>query len=1101
MKQTDAGIWLSASDLMRFMGCQHATALDLAYLQGAPLTPRADTEDAGLLQRQGNAHEARHLQALKDEGRQVVEIQGRNDLAEAAAETRSVLAEGAEIVFQGAFLSGRWGGWSDFLERVERPSRLGGFSYEVTDTKLKRRPHPRHVLQLTLYSDMLAEVQGTAPEQAHIELGDGTRASFRLADYVHYARGARKRLEAFIASPPATRAVPCADCSLCRWADHCGEEWRRTDSLFNVAGITKGQVRKLEAAGINTMAGLAAGDASVRGLAAPTLEKLRAQARLQHVRKSGEPHFELRQPEPGKGFGLMPAPDPGDLFYDIEGDPHFEGGLEYLHGVWSDGQFKAFWAHDHASEASQLQALLDFFRDRLARFPGARIYHYAAYEITALRRLTAKYGIGEAFLDRLLREQRFVDLFNVVRGALIASEPNYSIKSMEAFYGLKRSGEVKTAGGSVVAYETWRETQEQAILDGIEDYNRLDCQSTECLRDWLVSIRPGGLWPMPGERAADREELEDGDVAAFRAQLAASGLPEPRRELLFNLGQFHKREMKPAWWAIFDSLGREVEDLIDDLDALGGLTAIGPAMPVKRSMARTYAYPAQETKLRKGKGATIPAPDGFVAVSVKDMDRQKRTITLKLGNAKSHLLADRLTLHPAKPIDPEVIAFAVRDVIRDQIEDGRYSAATDLLDRALPRFWTPRPDVLGGLDPVEGTIDAVHAMAQTVLPIQGPPGTGKTHVSARAINSLLRAGFRVGVASNSHDAIRNVLLGCEKALAENGEAGRYSITHKISGEDEGYPAHTCIRRTMNNEEAAEAPDLVGGTAYFFARDENIQRFDWLFVDEAGQVGLANMVAMARAARNIVLVGDPRQLPQIIQGAHPHPANLSCLEWMLGEHATIPPDRGIFLGTTRRLHPDICAFISEQVYEGRLHTHPLTAQQKLSGTGLPEAGAWWVPVLHDANAQVSSEEVSAIRQTVRQLAAGVWTGPSGETRPLRHSDIIVVAPYNAQVNALREALPPEVRVGTVDKFQGQEAPVCLVSMTASSAEETARGMEFLFSLNRINVAISRARGLALVFGSPRLLEARCDSVEQMKLVNTLCALPRLGTGAVSCEPGS
>jgi uncharacterized protein len=1081
---------------MRFMGCQHATALDLAYLQGAPLTPGADTEDAELLQRQGNAHEARHLQALKDQGRCVVEISKGGSLAEGAARTRKVLSDGPDVVFQGAFLSGRWGGWSDFLERVERPSRLGSFSYEVTDTKLKRRPHPKHVLQLTLYSDLLAQVQGTAPERAHVELGDGSRASFRLAEYAHYACGARERLEAFVARPPATRPVPCADCTLCRWADHCGEEWRRTDSLFNVAGITKGQVKKLEAGGTGTMAALAAGTGSIRGLAVPTLEKLRAQARLQHARKSGAPDFELRPPEAGKGFDLMPAPDPGDLFYDIEGDPHFEGGLEYLHGVWFDGAFKAFWAHDHASEARQLQALLDFFRDRLTRFPGTRIYHYAAYEITALRRLTAKYGIGEAFLDRLLRERRFVDLFSVVRGALIASEPNYSIKSMEAFYGLKRSGEVKTAGGSVVAYEKWRETQEQAILDEIEEYNRMDCQSTELLRDWLARIRPGGPWPVLGESAADKEETEDGDVTAFRARLDASGLPEGQRDILFNLGQFHKRELKPAWWAIFDSLGRETEELIDDLDALGGLTATGPAVPVKRSMARTYAYPAQETKLRKGKGATIPTPDGFVAVTVEDMDRQKRTITLKLGKAKSHLLAEQLTLHPAKPIDPEVIALAVRDVIRDQMEGGRYRAAGDLLSRAVPGFRAPRPDVLGGQDPVEGTIEAVHAMAETVLPIQGPPGTGKTHVSARAIKSLLQAGFRVGVASNSHDAIRNVLLGCEKALGETGEAGRFYITHKISGDDEGYPPETFVRRTTDNEEAAEAPHLVGGTAYFFARDENIQRFDWLFVDEAGQVGLANMVAMARAARNVVLVGDPRQLPQVIQGAHPHPANLSCLEWMLGEHATIPPDRGIFLGTTRRLHPDICAFISDQVYEGRLHSHPLTAQQKVSGTALPEAGAWWVPVQHEGNAQISDEEVSAISETVRDLLVGRWTGQSGETRPLVHSDIIVVAPYNAQVNALREALPPDVRVGTVDKFQGQEAPVCLVSMTASSAEETARGMEFLFSLNRINVAVSRAKGLALAFGSPRLLEARCDTVEQMKLVNTLCALPQLTTGDVS-----
>ena len=214
---------------------------------------------------------------------------------------------------------------------------------------------------------------------------------------------------------------------------------------------------------------------------------------------------------------------------------------------------------------------------------------------------------------------------------------------------------------------------------------------------------------------------------------------------------------------------------------------------------------------------------------------------------------------------------------------------------------------------------------------------------------------------------------------------------------------------------------------------------------------------------------------------------SKVDWMLADQATIPTDRGIFLPTSRRMHPDVCGFISQQVYEGRLTSHPDTARQRVTATTLPEAGAFWVPVAHEGNAQIAQEEVVIIGNCIAELLGGNWTDKDGSTRPMRETDIIVVAPYNAQVNALRDALPPAVRVGTVDKFQGQEAPVCLVSMTASSAEETSRGMEFLFSLNRINVAVSRSKGLALVFGAPRLREAKCNTVEQMHLVNTLCAL--------------
>ena len=372
MREIGGNILFSASDLMRFMGCAHATTLDLMRLRGEGPEPREDSEDAALLQKQGDAHEAAHLERLKVSGTSVVEIP-RGDLARDAEATRVALTEGTEVVFQGAFLSGNWGGWSDFLERVERPSALGPFSYEVADTKLKRRPHPKHVLQLVLYSDLLAEIQGVAPEFAHVELGSGERATLRLADYAHYAHGARARLEAFVADPSPTRPVPCADCALCRWADHCEGRWAAEDSLFNVAGISRGQVKKLEAAGITTMAALARLDQPVRGMAETTRAKLITQARLQHARKAGGPAYELRAPETGKGFDLLPAPAPGDIFYDIEGDPYYEGSLEYLHGVWCGGQFHSFWGHDHEAEAKALSELLTFFRARLDAYPDARI--------------------------------------------------------------------------------------------------------------------------------------------------------------------------------------------------------------------------------------------------------------------------------------------------------------------------------------------------------------------------------------------------------------------------------------------------------------------------------------------------------------------------------------------------------------------------------------------------------------------------------------------------------------------------------------------------------------------------------------------------------
>lgn len=1098
MLKENGRIRLSASDLMRFMACAHASFLDRERMHGRGPEPAADSEDAALLQRHGDAHEAAHLATLRANG-DVAEIDTDQPFAAAVTQTIAALASGPDVVFQGALEGGAWGGWSDFLERVDLPSDLGRYSYEVADTKLKRKPSPAHLLQLVLYSDLLTPLQGRSPQNAHVLLGDGTRASFRLAEYADYARQARARLEAFIHAPWPTRPVPGAACDLCRWRDHCADVWEGEDSLFQVAGISRAQVAKLEAAGIMTMAALALRDERVPRLAEPTFERLRLQARLQSDRPAKGPHHALRQPVDGKGFDLLPEPAEGDLFYDIEGDPFYAeagtDGLEYLHGVWDGADFTAIWAHDHDAEKQALARLFDLFDSRLTAHPRAHIYHYAAYEITALRRLCTRYGLGEARLDKWLRERRFCDLFAVVRGGVAASEKSYSIKDMEHLYGFERTGEVKTAGGSVVAYEAWRENDDPDILQEIEDYNRLDCVSTEELRDWLVSVRPDGPWPHPAPPQDERFDAADAEAEALRDCLAAANLPEGRAAMLFDLAQFHRREAKPAAWAVFDAAAKTSEELCDDMDCLGGLIATGPAGPDRTAQIRPYRYPAQETKLHAGKSAQILLGDGMATVTIHAMDRRAHNVTLRIsaGQRGRGNLPARLDLLPNFAINPAPIPAAIMKVIEDQLGSRTNRAAEDLLSRAAPRLCAPSPlPVTDDADPVLALQAAAAAMQDTVLPVQGPPGTGKTYVSARAILALVRQGKRVAVSSNSHEAIRNVLMGCIDAL-EGGDlpftVENLMIARKgKQGEDPLKPPYDRIHSTHRNDDPIlSGADVVGGTAWLFSRPELAGAFDYLFVDEAGQVSLANLVAMTNVARNIVLVGDPNQLPQVIQGAHPHPANLSCLDWMLGKETTVSGARGLFLPVTRRMHPDLCGYVSKQFYQGRLSAHESTARQAVAAQGLPKSGAWMVPVAHDGHAQDCPEEIEAIRRTVETLTSGNWTDRTGVSRPLCASDIIVVAPYNVQVNALADALPG-IRTGTVDKFQGQEALVALISMTASSAEETSRGLDFLLSRERLNVAISRGKALSLVFASPRLCETPCATVEQMRLVNALCALP-------------
>jgi predicted RecB family nuclease len=1101
-------VLLSASDLMRFMSCKHATALDLRYARGEALAPADDTEDAKILQKQGDEHESRYLAELKADGLSVIEFDRDGGLAGAAQATRAALSKGQDVLFQGAFFASPWGGWSDFLIRVETPSALGAFSYEVVDTKLKRKPDPKHILQLVLYSDLLAKVQGYKPEHAHIELGNGERFSFRLKEYSAYARHARSQLEQFVAGPAATSPDPVKMCGLCRWRDRCQGEWEAADSLSLVAGISRSQRGKLIAAGTTTMTKLGQRTQRVPKLAETTLQRLTIQARLQTARRAGgPPSFELKPFIPERGLALLPKPDAGDLFYDIEGDPFYEEGLEYLHGVWFEeagiGVFKDYWAHNRAEEGEALRQLMAFFADRLSRFPNAHVYHYAAYEISALRRLTSSHGIGEALLDQMLRENRFVDLYSVVSGSLITSEPAYSLKNLEVFYMEARTGEVKTAGGSVVAYENWRETKEPKLLEEIREYNKIDCISTQKLRDWFISsVRPGDMpWRSVGAKSSPgnfnldsvNEEQAAADALRERLKVVASRHGDRVADLLFDLVHFHDRERKPAWWSVFDKVGKENEDLIEDLECLGGLVAKTRAVDGGRSWERTYDFPEQETKI-EASGCHVEANGLPAPVTLVEIDRTRRMATVKFPKTRFDTAPNLTSILPGGPLNTDAIEGAIERAVDSIISgDGRYPAIVDFISKSKPRFSSgQRQTVI--VDPskelVPEIVSAISALDHSVLPIQGPPGTGKTYVSSCAILDLVRRGKRVAVASNSHKAVDNLLCAVIDRATEQGR--NVSVVKKGGDEFEGIYSDRVYQTERNDDARLCTDSVVGGTAWLFSRDDFDKGFDYLFVDEAGQVSIANIVAMGTCAKNIVLVGDPMQLSQPIQGAHPGESGFSALEYLLAGHNTVPGDRGIFLPVSRRMHPDVCRFISDIVYEGRLTSDDGAARQKILGNCMSHlSGAHLIEVAHVGNAQSSLEEVAAIRNRIELLVGSIFRDRDGLERKLGLGDILVVAPYNLQVNALKVGLPSGARVGTVDKFQGQEAPVCLVSMTSSSAEEIPRGVDFLFSLNRINVAISRAQALSLVFASPALLEVPCTNVEDMRLVNSLCALREYG----------
>ena len=1092
----------SPSDLNHFLECEHLVHLELT--SDPRVTPSVRDAHAELLAAKGLEHETAWLQRFREEGRHVIDVApGRRDWERDAERTVAAMRAGAEVIYQGVLVDEGWRGISDFLVRTDKPCpSFGEWSYEAWDTKLARQSKPYFVLQLCFYTAQLERLQGCAPDDMHVVLGTGDRKRFRYADFAAYYRAVRRRFLEAIESGMPVYPYPVSHCGLCGYAKTCEAQWMTDDYLSQVYGITREQVGKLNDGGIHTVAqlGTLAAGAQV-GIGRVALDRLRHQASLQsYHRRTGFHRYDLLPVDERSGFRLLPQPSAGDIFFDIEGDPYFElaSGLEYLFGAVTmdtgDAMFTAYQGLNREQEKLAFEQFIDFVHVRLRRWPDLHVYHYGAYETTALKRLMSTHATREDELDDLLRREVFVDLHQVVRQSLRISHPSYSIKKVRTFFmeGAGR-GAVADGGDSIVEFERWRVTGDPAILQAIVDYNREDCVSTGKLRDWLIERKQeaeatAGVaipWKAnePPKDNTKRTE-EDALTAGRRKRLDAIGTDGAA--LLGHLLNYHRREAKPEWWAYYDRQKKSLDELLDDTQAIAYLTPAASVTPepVKQSLVYPLDFPDQEFKLGPDEKAQVQDPfRNQSAGTIAWLNGSQGRLGLKRG-AKRQCDALPSAIVPGKPLPTDEQRDAIGRVA-DAAIDGReeYAAVRALLERELPRVCGRRPGAtLQTLNLAEQK-DLVAALDSSYLFVQGPPGSGKTWTGARLILSLISSGKRVGVAATSHKAINNLLREVEQVAVAEGVT--FAGLKKGAGDDEF--GGRFVKDTDDNAECeASEASLIAGTSWLFSREGMNQRLDYLFIDEAGQVSLADAVAMGAAARNLVFLGDPQQLPQVKQGVHPANSGCSVLEHLLGGAATPPEDRGLFLAHTWRMHPDLCGFISYLAYDGRLVTAPGCERQRVDSPGLTGTGLRFLSVEHSGNAQRSPEEARAIADQVKVLLAhGTFTDCEGATRPLTPADILVVAPYNMQVRCLREALPSGVEVGTVDKFQGREAPIVFFSMASSTGEDVPRGLEFLFSRNRFNVAISRAKALAAVACSPNLLDVRCRTVEQMQLVNLLC----------------
>ncbi|MEX0981044.1 MAG: TM0106 family RecB-like putative nuclease [Bacteroidales bacterium] len=1114
MKKTGQFIQFSASDMVNFLGCRHLTELDRKTVLGEINPPDWSNPALVLIQQKGIEHEQAYVAHLKSQGLKVCELEGHS-----SDETKDAISKGYDIITQARFEKDGWVGIADILRKVPGDSKLGNWYYEVEDTKLARETKAGTVLQLCLYSEFLGELQGRIPEYMFVVKpgSDFPKDEFRFPEFEAYYRFVKNRFhQVVLAEPVATYPLPVAKCDTCRWWKECNTKWHVDDHLCLIAGVRSHQMKELEQQGISSLEKYAQEPKPFRKIPEQgneeTYKKIHQQAQVQlRGRNENKMLFELLPGEPLRGLNRLPVPSKGDLYFDIEGD-HFyeEGGIEYLFGVVflnesDEIEYKGYWAKNRIEEKNLFSEFMSFILNRWEVFPEMHIYHYAPYEPTAIKRLASRSAIYEQEVDRLLRSDRFIDLFSVIKETLIASVESYSLKEIEKFTDYSRKADLRLASDArrrisiALDFDDFSSFSE-ADFELIEAYNKDDCLATFELRKWIESIYLEQL-----AKGAELSRLEDSQGEANDAiaegeayardlyHSLVSDLPddpgdwgneEQAKWLLAHQVEFYRREMRSAWWEFFRLRELEPNEMMEERKGIAGLRFQSTLPESNRVPIDRYIYPPQEISMDSGN--EVYEPQGEKIGTIHNFSLENRTVDIKKTGKTAGI-------HPYAVFIKDIVSNSglvpsfhrfIESIISNGIDgSGPYRAGRDLLLKLPPRLSSGETlSVQKGETIEETALRNALNLGNGILPVQGPPGTGKTHLGGSIIAELTKRGKRIGVTAVSHKVIRNLL---DKAVELGEKKGiNLRIGHKAKTD---FGDGTYLKDKNACLAALNQGIVVGGTAWLWADDIFEEKLDYLFVDEAGQMSLTNVLTISRAARNIILLGDPQQLEQPQKGAHPEGADISALEHILDGSKTMSEHMGLFLGVTWRLHPDITQFTSTLYYEGRLRSKEGLENQKLEGnTPFAGSGLFHVTVEHAGNQSQSREEVEAIVKIVHHLMSSEinWIDREGISRSLEQTDILIIAPYNAQVSALQEALSG-FSVGTVDKFQGQEAPIVIYSMTSSSSEDAPRGMSFLYNPNRMNVATSRAKCTSILVSTPKIFEVECNTIEQMKWANGVC----------------
>jgi uncharacterized protein len=1128
MKLNNNSIIYSASDITSFVNCEHLVHNTVRKMNGEIKQPFFNNKTVELLQERGQNFEAKILDSYKNKNLNVVEIQPH--AMSAIQDTLAAMQAGADIIYQAKFEQGNWMGIADFLIKTDKISNLGEWSYEVIDTKLTNDTKASTIIQITLYSFFLEQIQGVLPEFMYVKTPHHDEV-YRVLDYTSYVRFVQKKVEVNAPNIKETYPQPVNHCDICKWWTVCNDRRRADDHLCFIAGMGATQTKEFESQGFNTLSAVAEipdnmpcvlPNPIAKGSEA-TYQRLIHQAKLQKQSKEeGIIKYDILPLHPSEnlGFKRLPLPSKGDIYFDFEGDPLIEpSGLEYLFGWVHKQQYHKIWVRNEAEERAALILFIDTVTDLLKINSDLHIYHFSPYETVALKRLVSKYGVKENELDNFLRSELFVDLHAVFKQAVRAGVEKYSLKDLEPLHGFERKIDLQELSKEKSMLEFLLESEQidnipDELKERVERYNEEDCRSTESIHIWLEnqrnlnfpdldrlvanSVPPDNLSDFLKNILPIKNKLLEGlfdDRGILIAEFKDLDNEQQAKLMLAHMLEWYRREEKTFWWEFFRVRDLEDDELFDEKVAIAGLQLIpNRGEQVIKSFTDVYSFPNQDTDVRVNDDLKLK--DGTGLGSVYKLDFDNNEITILKGPTKRHIhptAVTNLKNIPTKIKEDAIISFAefIADFGFDVDDTSCWKPAIDLLLKKLPDYKSvPSTDS----DLIQSTFNKLQVLNNSILSIQGPPGTGKSYTAAHLIIKLIAQGKKIGIAALSHKVIENLISKVHEINQTDYNLSIMSI-QKVSSDDNKDLAYWHkINKIDTIVSQLPTTNIIAGTSFFFANNKVQGALDYLFIDEAGQLSLVDTLSMVASAKNLVLLGDPQQLQQPQQGTHPYNTEVSALEHVLDGAATITDDKGVFLAKTWRMHPKLTQFVSINFYDNKLFSVDGLENQSIKGSlAFPNPGIYIDEVNHEANTNESKEEAKRVIAILKDLLDGTKTfiDKDGLERTLQATDIKIITPYNAQLQLINKLIVqhnlPSIQIGTVDKFQGQEAPVIICSMATSSAEDAPRGMDFIYSPNRLNVAVSRAKALFIMVASSKLFEANCKSPKQLKLVNPFCSL--------------